>query len=42
MTKTVLVPVKNYPPWSRTVADVVTDVEDDGTEAVVLHVFDES
>jgi len=42
MTETVLVPVKNYPPWSRTVADVVTDVEDDGTEAVVLHVFYES
>lgn len=42
MTDTVLVPVKNHPPWSRTVAEAVTDVEDDGTEAVVLHVFDES
>lgn len=42
MTNTVLVPVKNHPPWSRAVAEAVTDVEDDGTEAVVLHVFDDA
>jgi nucleotide-binding universal stress UspA family protein len=42
MTDTVLLPVKNHPPWSRAVAEAVTDIEDDGAEAVVLHVFDES
>lgn len=40
MTATILVPVTNHAPWARDVADVVTDVEDGGTAAIVLHVFD--
>ncbi|WP_135823706.1 universal stress protein [Halorussus ruber] len=40
MESTVLLPVKNHAPWARDVAEIVTDVEDEGTEAVVLHVFD--
>lgn len=41
MNDTVLVPVRNHAQWARAVADVVTDVEDADTEAVVLHVFDD-
>ena len=41
MSSTVLLPVKNHAPWARDVADVVTDVENENTEVVVLHVFDE-
>jgi nucleotide-binding universal stress UspA family protein len=41
MSSTVLVPVKNHAPWARKLAEVVADVEDEGTKAVVLHVFDE-
>ena len=41
MSSTVLLPVKNHAPWARDVADVVTDVESEDTEAVVLYVFDE-
>lgn len=40
MSDTVLLAVKNHAPWSRAVANAVTDVEDDGTEALVVHVFD--
>lgn len=40
MTDTVLLPAKRHVPWSKAVADAVTDVEDEGTEALVLHVFD--
>lgn len=41
MNSTVLVPVKNHSPWAKRVANVVTDVEDEGTQVVILHVFDE-
>lgn len=41
MSSTVLLPVTNHPPWARDVAEVVTDVEDENTEVVVLHVFEE-
>jgi len=40
MSTTVLLPVKNHAQWARRVAEVVADVEDEDTEAVVLHVFD--
>lgn len=41
MGSTVLLPVNNYAPWARSVAEVVTTIEDETTEAVVLHVFSE-
>ncbi|WP_458188422.1 universal stress protein [Haladaptatus sp. NG-WS-4] len=41
MGTTVLLAVKNHAPWARDVAEVVTNVEDEDTEAVVLHVFDD-
>ncbi|WP_137285546.1 universal stress protein [Halorussus salinisoli] len=41
MNSTVLLPVKNHARWAKQVAEVVTNVEDEDTEAVVLHVFDE-
>lgn len=41
MTETVLLPVKNHPPWSRAVAETVTNVEGDDIEALVLHAFEE-
>lgn len=41
MSSTVLLPVKNHARWARRVAEVVVDIEDEDTEAVVLHVFDD-
>ncbi|WP_435317205.1 universal stress protein [Haloarchaeobius sp. TZWSO28] len=42
MSETVLVPVKNHAPWAETVADAAAAVEDEDTDVVVLHVFDEA
>lgn len=42
MSSTVLLPVNNYAPWARDVATVVTEIEDDDVEVVVLHVFDDN
>jgi nucleotide-binding universal stress UspA family protein len=36
---TVLLPVTGHDRWTRAVATVVTDVEDDGTDAIVLYPF---
>lgn len=36
---TVLLPVTNHGRWTRAVADVATDVEDETTDAVVLYTF---
>lgn len=36
---TILLPVTDHGRWTRAVANVVADVEDDDSEAVVLYVF---
>jgi nucleotide-binding universal stress UspA family protein len=41
MGSTVLLPVRNNARWARNVAEVVAEFEDDGTETVILHVFDD-
>lgn len=41
MATRILLPLTNHAPWARSVADVVTEIEDPSTtEPVTLHVFE--
>lgn len=40
MSDTILLSLRNYRPWARTVARVVKDIESEDTTALLLHVFD--
>lgn len=41
MNDTILLSLRNYRPWARTVASVAADVESDDVTALLLHVFDD-
>lgn len=41
MSETILLPLRNYRPWARAVANVAANTESDDVSALLLHVFDE-
>ncbi|WP_254663304.1 universal stress protein [Haladaptatus sp. W1] len=41
MSETILLPLRNYRPWARAVANVAANTESGDVTALLLHVFDE-